>query len=300
MINVVKLAYADFTCLDIEAMKNYYEEVIGFSITEVGDEKEVYFSTGVDHHNIVLRPGKESGLSTMGYQIDPKHSLQDVQKYLKDNGIESQLKTDATKGISELLELEDVDGYKLHLFREIEMPAPGFKTGYVSPYKLGHIAIGSLNAAKAVDFYQNILGFHYTDKILTRATFLTCNADHHTLNISSFGHKMMHHIAFELKDASQHVTSADHLAKHNIELKWGPFRHTAGHNMASYHHDPEKNVIELYTDMDQFIPEFGYFDPRPWHETLPLRPQVWPGNCVWYSEFEKNITDAVLEKVKGE
>ena len=27
--------------------------------------------------------------------------------------------------------------------------------------------------------------------------------------------------------------------------------------------------------MDVFIPELGWFEPRPWHETLPLRPQVW-------------------------
>jgi len=298
LINVVKLAYADFNCTDLQAMKNYYEEVIGFTTVEIGDEQEVYLSSGVDHHNIVLRQSSESELSTMGYQIDPNLSLVDVQKYLKQHGISSEIKTDYSHGIKELIELKDTDGYNLHLFREIEMPAPGFKKGHVSPYKLGHIALGSFDAQKAVDFYQTVLGFHYTDKIQTRATFLTCNADHHTLNISTFGHKMMHHIAFELKDASHHVLSADHLAQHNISLEWGPFRHTAGHNMASYHYDPEKNVIELYSDMDQFIPELGIFDPRPWHKTLPLRPQVWPNNCVWYEDFERNITDIVLGKLK--
>lgn len=282
----------------MEAMKNYYEEVIGFTAVEIGDDQEIYFSTGVDHHNIVLRPSNESELSTMGYQIGKNLSLVDVQKYLRNHGITSEIKTDFTKGIKELIELKDTDGYTLHLFHDIEQPAPGFKKGYVSPYKLGHIALGSNDAVKAVDFYQNVLKFHYTDKIQSRATFLTCNADHHTLNISTFGHKMMHHIAFELKDASHHVLSADHLAQHNIPLQWGPFRHTAGHNYASYHHDPEKNVVELYSDMDQFIPEFDYFDPRPWHETLPLRPQVWPKNCAWYEDFERNITDVVLEKVK--
>lgn len=294
---MVKLTYADFNCIDLHSMKNYYEEVIGFTLVETGDQQEAYFSSGLDHHNIVLRQSNDSNLSTMGYQIEKNLSLKEAQTYLKSQGIASEIKTDFASGIKELLELKDTDGYTLHLLHEIEMPAPGFKTGHISPYKLGHIALGSYDSAKAVDFYMNVLNFDYTDKIGTRATFLTCNSDHHTLNISTFGHKMMHHIAFELKDASHHVLSSDHLARHNIPLEWGPFRHTAGHNLASYHHDPEKNVIELYADMDQFIPELGYFDPRPWHAELPLRPKVWPNNCTWYTDFERNITDVVLEKI---
>jgi catechol-2,3-dioxygenase len=297
MIKTVKLGYADFNCTDLPKMTDYYENVIGFTLVEEGDNGEKYISSSLDHHNIVLRSSNESELSTIGFQIAENDTLENVQKYLTNLGIQSEVKSDNQPGIRKLLEMEDPDGYKIHLYHQIDMPAPGYKGNSISPFKLGHIALGSKKVKESNDFYKQILGFLQTDKIGERATFLTCNSDHHVLNISNFGYQMMHHIAFQLKDSSHHTLSADFLASKNIPIVWGPFRHTAGHNLASYHHDPELNVIELYTEMDQYIPELGYFDPRPYHDQLPLRPREWSGNCKWYPKIEHDIIDSVLKKV---
>lgn len=297
MIKTVKLGYADFNCTDLSRMTDYYENVVGFSLVEEGEQGEKYISSSLDHHNIILRDSKESELSTLGFQIEENNSLENVQKYLTNLGIASEIKSDYQPGIKKLLELTDPDGYNIHLYHQIKMPAPGYKRDTISPYQLGHIALGTLKPSESVEFYKNILGFLQTDKIGNRATFLTCNSDHHVLNISNIGHKMMHHIAFQLKDSSHHTVSADFLASKKIPLVWGPFRHTAGHNIASYHHDPEFNLIELYTEMDQYIPALGYFEPRPYHEELPLRSREWPGNCKWYPKVEIDIIDSVLKKV---
>lgn len=297
MIKPFKLGYAGFDCDDVEAMEDYYINVMGFSLVE--EDKDVkYISSGVDHHNIILKKGDTSILKTMGYQIEKTDSLSNVAKYLNSQGIRAELKSDSQPGVKELVELEDPDGFKIQLFHEIETPVPGYKENGISPFKLGHIALGSLDAKKSVEFYMDVLNFKYTDKIGDRATFLTCNTDHHVLNISSFGHKMMHHIAFELKDIGHHVRSADILAKNHKPIVWGPSRHTAGHNIATYHHDPEDNLIELYIDMDQYIEPLGYFDPRPWHQELPLKPRVWEGNCTWFTTYEASILDSVVKKLK--
>ena len=58
-----------------------------------------------------------------------------------------------------------------------------------------------------------------------------------------------------------------------VNLLWGPSRHTAGHNVAAYHYDPNRVMVELYTEMDQFIPELGMCEPRPWHEHVPMKPE---------------------------
>lgn len=299
MIKPFKLGYADFDCTDIEAMEDYYLNVMGFSLVEE-DKGVKYISSGVDHHSIVLRKGSESALRTIGYQIQENDSLETVANELRTHGFRAEVKTDSQPGINQLVEFEDPDGYKIQLFHHIETPIPGYKENGISPFKLGHIAIGSLNPKKSADFYMEVLNFNYTDTIGDRATFLTCNQDHHVLNIASFGQKMMHHIAFELKDASHHTRSADILAKNEKPILWGPSRHTAGHNIATYHHDPEKNLIELYIDMDQYIEPLGSFDPRPWHEELPLKPRVWDNNCAWYTKYEESILDLVLKKLKTE
>ena len=74
-----------------------------------------------------------------------------------------------------------------------------------------------------------------------------------------------------------------------MPVLWGPSRHTAGHNIATYHHDADGNVVELYTEMDVYIPELDIFEPRPWHQELPLKPRQWEGLSSWGTEFEVDL-----------
>jgi hypothetical protein len=66
---------------------------------------------------------------------------------------------------------------------------------------------------------------------------------------------------------------------------------TAGHNLAGYHHDPDKVLIELYTDMDVFVPELGMCEARPWHEHFPMKPQSWKLSELntWGAEYVFNL-----------
>ena len=68
---------------------------------------------------------------------------------------------------------------------------------------------------------------------------------------------------------SRHPKASDHLARHGIQLVWGPGRHIIGHNVAAYHRNADNVRVELYCEMDQMADErLGYFDPRPWHGRL--------------------------------
>jgi hypothetical protein len=43
-----------------------------------------------------------------------------------------------------------------------------------------------------------------------------------------------------------------------------------------YRHDPDGNLVELFTEIDTVYDEAtGQFEPRPWHEQWPQVPQVW-------------------------
>ena len=68
----------------------------------------------------------------------------------------------------------------------------------------------------------------------------------------------------------------DHLGKNGFRLHWGPGRHGPGHNLFTYHKDPDGNTIELFTQLDIIHDEAkGYWEPRPWHETYPQYPRTW-------------------------
>ena len=88
--------------------------------------------------------------------------------------------------------------------------------------------------------------------------------------------------------------ASDELAKAQKPIVWGPSRHTAGHNYASYHFDPDHVLVELYTDMDIYLADAGYFEPRPWHEDIPQRPRVWPTTDfnAWGTNFDFDFRTA--------
>lgn len=295
-MKVFKLGYAEFNTKDVKALTDYYTNVMGFSLIEEADNGKSYISSGVDHHNIVVAPSDVSHLNKVGWQVGGEMTLQEVGKQLKEHGISSELKTDAEPGISELLELQDPSGTIVNLYKEIDMPTPGFREAGIVPNKLGHIAIGVKNAKETVDFYKQVLGFWETDKIGDIANFLTCNSDHHTLNILQSKRQVMHHIAFELRSFEHHKDSSDKLSKYGLPILWGPSRHTAGHNIASYHHDPDQHFIELFSDLDVYIPELDYMDPRPWHENLPQRPRVWESLSYWGTDFNHDLVGIVMQE----
>ncbi len=272
-------------------MKDYYSEVIGFTNVEQAGDGSVYFSSSTDHHNIVLTPSNSTGINRIGLQFKGDLSMKEAASFLQEIGIETQLKSDAKPGVSELLEFEDPDGYIVQLYSEMSLATPGFKQTGIAPNKIGHLSLRVKSAKRSVEFYKN-LGFYNTDWIEEFFGFMTCNNDHHVLNFCTSDKLGMHHIAFELRDYSHMTRSMDLLGKNKIPVLWGPSRHGAGHNVATYHYDPEQNMIELFTDGDVYIRELDCFEPRPWHRDCPQKPKVWKTEeCIsqWGTAFEKAL-----------
>jgi hypothetical protein len=50
-------------------------------------------------------------------------------------------------------------------------------------------------------------------------------------------------------------------------------------------------LIELYADMDVFIPKLGMCEARPWHEHFPMKPKSWKLSELntWGAEYVFNL-----------
>ena len=126
-----------------------------------------------------------------------------------------------------------------------------------------------------------MLGFRVSDWVEDFFSFLRCGPDHHTVNFLTGKKTQMHHIAFEVKDFAQIQNACELFGQKSIPIIWGPLRHGPGHNVSTYHHNPDNHVVEFYTELDQMKDEeLGYFEPRPWHHDTPQRPKVWRGKNV--------------------
>lgn len=294
MPRVFRLGYLDLVTDSVDRDLQFYARTIGMAQAEKAGS-DAYLSLGYDHHNLKLVGGDATGLGPVGYQLNRGISLKQMQGELAALGIRSAIMSDARPGVSELLEIEPVGGHVIQLFTAMEAPAKGFGDHGISPVSIGHFAVFCPEGKKLVKLYRDGLGFYPTDWFGDVIHFLTCNYLHHTLNIVDVPkpHRL-HHLAFQLRDFGQHAASADIVAAARRKILWGPTRHTAGHNIASYFRDPGERLIELYSDMDIYLPETDMMEPRPWHMELPMRPKHWePGDVAnWQTNFEFNLRDA--------
>ncbi len=295
MPSVFRLAYVDLATPSVDDARAYYDGVLGATTTEQAGDA-AYLSLGLDHHNLALRKADRPGLTAIGLQVGPGVELSDLERRIAGMGLKAERRSDARPGVASLIEISDVGGHTIQLLPEMASVASGLSGRGIDPVRLGHVAVLSTDAARLVSFVTEGLGFSTTDWFEDFVTFVTCNRDHHVLNIIQAPFATMHHLAFQLDGRDHQFRAADLLTRHNTPTLWGPARHTAGHNVASYHHGADGAIIELYNDMDVFVPELGYCEPRPWHADLPQYPKHWPITQMsrWETRYEFDLATAAL------
>ncbi|MEM7347358.1 MAG: VOC family protein, partial [Chloroflexota bacterium] len=224
----------------------------------------------------VLNKGSEHNINFLSFQLQPDASLPETAKLLKAAGVSAELQSDPQPGMAEALKIADPDGYALYLYQAGAFNEQGFGTQGIVPQKLGHVALLVQDIQKTVTFYTDVLGFRWSDWIADFFVFMRCGPDHHSMNFLERPSKGVHHVAYQLRDAAHMQAASDWLAQHKIPLIWGPGRHGPGHNLFTYHADPDGTVIELFAELDLMLDEaLGYFEPKPYHEEFPQRPKHW-------------------------
>ena len=278
-VRVSKLDYVGFETPDLDRMIEYYTKVLDFALVDQSPHG-AFLTTGFDHHCVVLTAGPAKARAVIGYEI--WEELGDAQRRLNDAGYQTARRSDIGPGTPDVLVLEEPGtGVPLHL---ITAQDPSGVDGYtpLRPTKLGHVAAFTTALDPMQKFYQDLLGFKWSDTIGDFFVFLRCNADHHAANfMASAKRQGMHHVAYEMRDPDHLITMLDHLAKNDYRLHWGPGRHGPGHNLFTYHKDPDGNTIELFAQIDVVHDEAkGYWEPRPWHETYPMYPRTWEADLA--------------------
>jgi len=281
-MKITKLAYSAFDTPDVGRLTAHYEDVVGLRVAHREGDGTTYLGVAGGAPAIVLHSSGIARLRRVALVLGSETSAAEAAAHLREHGVEVETASDAEPDVAESVDFQDGCGNAVRLL-ELREPAvvtgaaPAGRAHGIAPEKLGHVARRVTDVQRACAFYQDVLGFRVSDWIGDFFVFLRCSAEHHTLNFIRSPHAPgLDHLAFQLHDLAHIGRACDVLASHGIPLIWGPGRHGAGHNLFAYYRNPDDQIVELFADLDVMLDEqLGCFDPRPWHEDLPQRPQVW-------------------------
>lgn len=278
-VSVVKVGYVGFETPDLDRLIDHYTKTLDFVLVERSAER-AFLTTTFDHHCVVLeKAATKKARSFIGYQL--REDLDTAQRRLRGAGYQVERRSDIAPATPDVLVVEEpMTSTPIHLYDG--QSGSSVATSPLRPTKLGHVAAFTPDLARLQSFYQDLLGFRWSDTVADFFVFLRCNTDHHAANfMASTKYQGMHHVAFETRDLDHLQALLDHLATRSTRLEWGPGRHGPGHNIFTYHRDPDGNNIELFTQLDHIADEaLGYFEPRPWHEDSPQYPKTWDADIA--------------------
>jgi catechol 2,3-dioxygenase-like lactoylglutathione lyase family enzyme len=275
MIKPRRVGHATFETSDLDKQIAYWTEVNGLVLAE-REKNRAFLATKTGQLVVQLEKSDQATCTRLSFEVAPTEDFDSLAKALAADGIKSELRNDSIPGLGQVLTFKDNKGTAIDLFKDWRYLGAHHQVSGIGPLKLGHIAFAVPDVKACAEFYAKIMGFRVSDWIEDWFVFMRCNPDHHTLNFIRGERPELHHIAFELKDMSHLQNACEMFATKKVKLLWGPVRHGPGHNVATYHRNPDDHTVELYIELDQMKDEeLGYFDPRPWHRDTPQRPKTW-------------------------
>ena len=245
---------------DVAAAATFYED-FGLRRTEPAT-----FATLDGGDQMRLVPSAQRRLVEVGVGVDDRDDLERVIRQLRALDLEVVDNDDhlvcrepvaaitAVVAVAERIE-QNTGPTPYNYPGRLERPdgrAPGIlREGPVRPRKLGHVVIGSTDAAATQRFFTEGLGFKVSDEIKDVAAFMRCSTDHHNVLVQQAPVNYLHHTSWQLDDLDDVGRGAMSMLEKDPERHvWGLGRHYVGSNFFWYLKDPAGNFAEYYSDLD--------------------------------------------------
>ena len=254
MSRVTEIRYVGYAVPDLETERTFYREHWG--LREVAErDGMVYFAAhGHDELYVVrLRQDDVKRIDVIAFAADTRADV---------DALAEQVKAAGGRIISPPKDLESFGGgYGFRFFSpdglvfEVSSDvARGEKRELARwegiPTKISHVVLHSPKHKEAVQFFQDALGFRLSDWLGDFMGFLRCNEWHHRLAVLP-GPPCLNHVAYDVKSVDDMMRGIARLKAQEIDIKWGPGRHTAGNNTFSYFCTPGGFAVEYTSELEQ-------------------------------------------------
>jgi 2,3-dihydroxybiphenyl 1,2-dioxygenase len=251
---------------------------------------------------LVLDRDQPNGSRYFGWEVEDAAALDALAARLEAIGVavvrEPRALADR-RGVRALIAFADPLGNRLEAFYgAVLADAPfrpgraisGFRTG---PLGMGHAVLTARDAAPALHFYQDVLGFRLSDYQLQPfvAYFLHVNGRHHSLALIETGRDGLHHLMVELCSLDDVGQGYDLALATPDRVATTLGRHTNDFVTSFYARTPAG-----------FLFEYGWggrpVDPATWKvEEMRNGPSLWGHDRTWLPEEQNRVARALRADV---
>ncbi|MEU6653714.1 VOC family protein [Streptomyces sp. NPDC046900] len=282
VIKVVDLAWLEFTKPDLDRAETFAHD-FGFTTAARTDDTLYLRGALAGTHCLVIRRGPASRFVGPVFQAA---DAADLDRLARATGHEVRPLTE--HGGGRVVDLLDPSGIPVRVVHGVaEQPARPvqqplvFNTGATAaarvnatqrpPRKpaqaerLGHLVLSTRVFHRALDWYLQHLGlivsdFLYLDGQRDRGptmAFIRCDrgsepADHHTLAMHLGPDNGYVHSAYQVADLDALAAGGEYLRERGYRHSWGIGRHIQGSQIFDYWRDPDRFMLEHFTDGDLF------------------------------------------------
>lgn len=268
---VVNVRYVALAVTDFEPERTFFSQHWGLRQVD-GTAEMAYFAAEGSGEPFVLRLRKDASarLEVLGLAARTRRDVDALYQRLRDLPRAKVLS--APHGLLQPgggygFRCFDLDGRLLEISADVtEGPKRELRPGEDVPVRLSHVVLHSPDVAATVAFYTQ-LGFRISDWLGQFMCFLRCDAAHHRLAILPGG-PGFNHVAFDMRGLDEMMRGLARLVKSEVQLEWGPGRHTAGNNTFAYFRSPNGFSVEYTAELEQV-------DDATWCPNVyPLTPEV--------------------------
>jgi len=264
MSRVTEIRYVGYAMPDLEAERAFYADKWGLKQVAEQDGM-VYFATqGHDELFVVrLRQAETRRIDVIALAADSRADVDALHAKVVAAGCRINFAPRALAGFG--------GGYGFRFFSPDGLPfeissdvargeARPLTRWEAIPEKISHIVLHSPDHKAATAFFIDVLGFRLSDWLGDFMSFLRCNEWHHRIALLP-GPPCLNHVAYDMPSADDLMRGISRLRKLDVDLRWGPGRHTAGDNIFSYFTTPAEFAVEYTAELERV-------DDATWQPTV--------------------------------
>jgi catechol 2,3-dioxygenase-like lactoylglutathione lyase family enzyme len=254
MSRVTEIRHVGYGVPDLEAERAFYRDKWGLKEVAERDGMVYFAAEGHDELYVVrLRPSEVKRIDVIALAADSRADVDSLFEKVK------------AAGARIVFEPKDLDqlggGYGFRFFSPDGLPfeissdvergeAREMKRWEGIPQKISHIVMHSPDHKAAVAFFTDVLGFKLSDWLGDFMAFLRCNEWHHRVAFLP-GPPCLNHVAYDMLGVDDMMRGVSRLRKQDVDIRWGPGRHTAGNNTFSYFTTPNGFAVEYTSELER-------------------------------------------------